>query len=195
MRSQCAILLAVAAGSACTGKAVTSEISRLSPPVGAPDLSLSGVAFARLSEGRVVSRGTAEHLDYRRAGGRLVASVAAASMEPDTGTGLASFGTLYFAAPHVDGEIANRRGNAWGGVNLDTGRGDRSFTDAVEYDGAQVKSSSKVTAHGPGYRVQGNGLVAQADGSEVRLVQGVTGTLDAEGGREPQAQGRSRGGR
>ncbi len=195
MRSQCAILLAASAAAACAGNPQTPKMSPVSTQMDAPDLSLRGVAFARLSEGRVVARGTAEHLDYRRAGGRLVASVAAASMEPEAGTGLASFGTLYFAAPHVDGEIANRRGNAWGGVNLDTGRGDRSFTDAVEYDGAQVKSSSKVTAHGPGYRVQGNGLVAQADGSEVRLVQGVTGTLDAEGGREPQVHGRSRGGR
>ncbi|MGZ6142156.1 MAG: hypothetical protein ACXWLM_02400 [Myxococcales bacterium] len=141
------------------------------------------MAFARLSEGRVVARGTADHLDYRRAGGRLVASVAAASMEPEPGTGLASFGTLYFAAPHVDGEIANRHGNAWGGVNLDTGRGDRSFTDAVEYDGAVVRSSTKVTAHGPGYKVQGNGLEAQADGSSVKLLHGVTGQMQVEGGR------------
>ena len=146
----------------------------------APDLSLRGVAFARLADGRVVARGTAEHLDYRRAGGRLVAFVGAASMVPEAGTGLASFGTLYFAAPHVDGEIANRHGNAWGGVNLDTGRGDRAFTEAVEYDGAVLRSDKKVTAHGPGYRVQGNGLVAQADGSSVRLTQGVAGQMRME---------------
>jgi hypothetical protein len=155
-------------------------MSPVSIQMDAPDLSLRGVAFARLSEGRVVARGTAEHLDYRRAGGRLVAYVGAASLEPEPGSGLAAFGTLYFAAPHVDGEIANRRGNAWGGVNLDTGRGDRAFTEAVEYDGTVLKSEKKVTAHGPGYRVQGNGLIAQSDGSWVRLTNGVVGQMQME---------------
>lgn len=179
MRSQCAILLALA-GSACTGNEITSEMSRLSPPADKPDLSLRGVAFARLSEGRVVSRGTAEHLDYRRAGGRLQASTAAASMEPEAGTGLASFGTLYFAAPHVEGSVTDKRGSAWGGVNLDTGRGDRSFTDAAQYDGEFVRSTSKVKARGPGYKVEGNGLLAAADGSSVQLVKGVKGALEVE---------------
>ena len=176
MRSQCAIVLTVPLLVACE----SANVSHTSLPDDAPDLALRGVAFARLADGRVVARGTAEHLDYRRAGGRLVAFASAASIEPQGGTGVASFGTLYFAAPHVDGEIANRHGNAWGGVNLDTGRGDRAFTEAVEYDGAVLRSDKKVTAHGPGYRVQGNGLVAQADGSSVRLTQGVVGQMRME---------------
>jgi hypothetical protein len=180
MRSQ---ILAAVMEILLTVACETANVSHTSAPVDAPDLSLESVAFARLTEGRVVARGTAEHLDYRRAGGRLVAYVGAASMEPEPGTGLASFGTLYFAAPHVDGEIANRRGTAWGGVNLDTGRGDRAFTDAVDYDGTVVRSDKKVTARGPGYRVQGNGLVAQADGSAVRLIDGVTGQLQMEASR------------
>ncbi|MCA1829184.1 MAG: hypothetical protein ABR567_20115 [Myxococcales bacterium] len=138
------------------------------------------MAFARLSEGRVVARGTAEHLDYRRAGGRLVATAGAASMEPQPGTTLASFGTLHVTAPHADGEIANRRGTAWGGVDLDTGRGDRGSTEAVEYDGVVLRSEKKVIAHGPGYRVEGNGLIAQADGSSVRLTNRVTGQMQME---------------
>src|SRR5205814_6743264 len=121
MRSQCAIVLAVPLVVACE----SANVSHTSLPDDAPDLALRGVAFARLSEGRVVARGTAEHLDYRRAGGRLVARTGAASMVPEAGTALASFGTLYFAAPHVDGEIGSRRSNAWGGVNLNTGRGDK----------------------------------------------------------------------
>lgn len=180
MRSQVlAAVLAISLAVACE----TAGVSHTSAPVDAPDLSLKSVAFARLTEGRVVARGTAENLDYRRAGGRLVAFAGSASMEPERGTGLASFGTLYFAAPHVDGEIANRHGTAWGGVNLDTGRGDRAFTDAVEYDGTVVRSDKKVTARGPGYRVQSNGMLAQADGSNVRLTQGVTGQLQMEASR------------
>jgi hypothetical protein len=158
-------------------------MSPVSTQMDAPDLSLRGVAFARLSEGRVVARGIAEHLDYRRAGGRLVAFAGAASMEPEAGTGLASFGTLYFAAPHVDGEIANRRGSAWGGVDLDTARGDKAHTDKVEFENEIVSSATKVTARGPGYRVQGNGLRATADGNDVRLVKGVSGQLQMEASR------------
>ena len=131
----------------------------------------------------MVARGIAEHLDYRRAGGRLVAFAGAASMEPEAGTGLASFGTLYFAAPHVDGEIANRRGTAWGGVNLDTARGDKAFTDKIEFENELVTSEAKVTARGPGYRVQGNGLRATSDGNDVRLVKGVSGQLQMEASR------------
>jgi hypothetical protein len=138
------------------------------------------VAFARLSEGRVVARGTAEHVDYRRAGGRVLAANGAATMVPDARSGLAPFGTLHFTAPHADGEIANRHGTAWGGVTLDTGRGDRVVTDAAAYDSAVIHSESRVTAHGPGYRVEGNGLVAQADGNSIRLTHGVQGQMQME---------------
>ena len=146
----------------------------------AADLSLHGVAFARLSEGRVVARGTATQLDYRRAGGRLIASNGNATMVPEPGTGLASFGAIHFTAPRIDGEVANRRGSAAGGVNVDTSRGDQVATEAVQYDGATVRSNSKVVAHGPGYRVQGNGMVAATDGSSVRLTSGVSGQLEME---------------
>src|SRR5207244_13439789 len=132
MRSQCAIVLALPLAMACE----SANVSHTSLPSDAPDLSLRGVAFARLADGRVVARGTAEHLDYRRAGGRLVAFASAASIEPQGGTGLASFGTLYFAAPLVDGEIANRHGNAWGGLHLGPARGDRPLTEAVGDDRA-----------------------------------------------------------
>ena len=60
---------------------------------------------------------------------------------------------------------------------------DRAFTDAVEYDGTVVRSDKQVTARGPGYRVQSNGMLAQADGSAVQLTQGVTGQLQMEASR------------
>ena len=180
MRSQCAILLLFSAGTACAGKSASQELSHLSLPEDSPDLSLQGVAFARLSEGRLVARGTAGHLDYRRAGGRLIANTAAATIVPEPGTGLASFGTLHVQAPEVAGEIGNRRGDARGGVRLDTGRGDHATTDAIHYDGVAVTSETKVVARGPGYSVQSNGMVAQADGSAVHLTRGVQGRLDLE---------------
>lgn len=180
MRSQSAILLLATAGAACGGNSAAPVISHLSLPEDSPDLSLQGVAFARLSDGRVVSRGTARHLDYRRAGGRLVASDAAATIVPEAGTGLASFGVLQVQAPHVEGEIVNRRGDAKGGVRLDTGRGDHARTDAVHYDGAVVTSDTHVVASGPGYSVESNGMVARADGSAVHLTRGVNGRLELE---------------
>jgi hypothetical protein len=146
----------------------------------APDLSLREVAFARLSEGRVVARGTAEHADYRRAGGRVLATTAAATLIPDARSGIAPFGALHFTAPHLDGEIGNRHGTAWGGVTLDTGRGDHALTEAAAYDGAVIHSETRVTAHGPGYRVEGNGLVAQADGNSIQLTHGVRGQMQME---------------
>jgi lipopolysaccharide export system protein LptC len=168
---------------ACTRNSGAPEISHVSLPADAPDLSLSGVAFARLSEGRLAARGTAVHLDYRRAGGRLIARQGAATLFPEPGTGLASFGRLELSAPDVAGEIANRHGTATGGVTLDTGRGDHAFTDAATYDGATVRSDTRVVAHGPGYKVQGAGMVAQADGSSVLLTRGVTGQMQMEAGR------------
>src|SRR5207248_1111072 len=145
--------------------------------------SLRGVAFARLSEGRVVSRGTARTLDYRRAGGHLIASDGVATIAPDSGTELASFGALHVRAPSIDGQVGNRHGMAWGGVNLDTGRGDKAFSEAVAYDGAIVHSEVPVTAHGPGYRVYGNGMVARSDGSSIQLTRGVAGQMQMEAGR------------
>ena len=125
----------------------------------------------------MVARGTARHVDYRRAGGRMIASDGDATIVQDPGSGTASFGTLHVKAPNADGEISNRRGTAWGGVTLLTGRGDDAVTQTVAYDNSQVHSESHVTAHGPGYHVEGNGLVAASDGSSVRLTHGVQGQM------------------
>jgi hypothetical protein len=185
MRSQSAILLVLPAGLACTRNAAAPVISQISTPViassEAPDLSLRKVAFARLSEGRLVARGTADHLDYRRAGGRLMATGGDITLIPDPGAGLAAFGTLHVSAPRLEGEIANRRGVGSGGVNLDTGRGDHAFSEAATYDGTTVRSESRVTGRGAGYHVESNGMVAATDGSSVRLTRGVKGTLDDSG--------------
>jgi len=124
-----------------------------------------------------VARGTAARLDYRRAGGQFIAGEVAATVVPEAGSGPAAFGELRLSAPHVEGEVANKRGNAWGGVVLDTGRGDHAVTEAVAYDGAILRSVAPVAAHGPGYTVESHGLVAQADGSAVELTSGVQGKL------------------
>ena len=145
-----------------------------------PDLSLQVVAFARLSEGQVVARGTAAQLDYRRGGGRLVASRATAVVQPMPGGSLAAFGTLRFVAQYAAVEVPNRRGSASGGVRLDAARGDTALTERVEYDGDVLRSNAPVTAHGPGYRVNGNGLFARVDGSAIQLTSGVEGQLQME---------------
>lgn len=141
------------------------------------------MAFARLSDGRLVARGTAIHLDYRRAGGRLIATDGAVTIVPEPGSGLASYGVLHVSAPHVEGEVANRRGDGSGGVRLDTGRGDHAESEAAHYDGTTVRSDTRVVAHGSGYSVESNGMVAQVDGSAVRLTRGVRGKLELEGQR------------
>lgn len=171
--------LALLFAAAC-GKTADAPVSSFSTPVDAPDLSLTSVAFARLSEGRVVARGNAERLDYRRTGGRLEAVNGAATVYPQPGSGLAEFGAMRFAAPHMDGEIPNRRGNASGGVRLDTMRGDTARADRVAYDGDLLESDVPVQAKGPGYQVQGNGFTAKTDGSDIRLTQGVRGRLQME---------------
>jgi len=114
MRSQCAILLLTSAGAACTGTVVSPVVSHLSLPGDSADLSLQRVAFARLSDGRLSARGTAAHLDYRRVGGLLVATGAAATIVPEPGSGLSAYGLLHVSAPVADVEIATRRGNGTG---------------------------------------------------------------------------------
>src|SRR4051812_3605665 len=183
MRSQRTASLVFSLVTACAGGTGTGANTLNSTVKDAPDLSLRGVAFARLSEGRVVARGTAKSVDYRRAGGHLVASDGNVTLSPDSGTELASFGPLHVAAPSIDGEVANRRGNAWGGVHLVTDRGDKAFTQAVAYDDPFVRSQTPVDASGPGYRVHGNGMVARADGSSILLTRGVKGNLEMEAGR------------
>jgi hypothetical protein len=147
-------------------------------------LILQEVAFARLSDGQISSRGTAEELSYRRSAGRLLASQAALRLPPHAGSGLAPLGLLYLSAPRVEAETAARRGVGSQGVRLDAERGDRARTDRVAYEGSRelVTSDTPFSAEGPGYRVRSRGFVARADGSEVQLVGGVAGRLN-QGGR------------
>ena len=161
------------------GNSANPPVSSISSP-DVPDLSLQVVAFARLSEGQVVARGTAARLDYRRSGGRLVASRATADVQPLPGSSLAAFGTLRFVAQDAAGEVPNRRGTASGGVRLDAARGDTALTERVEYDGDVLRGNAPVAAHGPGYRVNGNGLLARVDGSAIQLTSGVEGQLQME---------------
>jgi hypothetical protein len=135
------------------------------------------VAFARLSEGRVVSRGTAERLDYRRSGGRLLASGGAAMIYPQPGAKLASLGALRFTAARLEGEVPTRRGTASSGVRLDATRGDTARTEQVHLDGDLLRTDTSVSASGPGYRVESNGLLARTDGSAIQFTRGVKGEL------------------
>src|SRR5258705_8953382 len=104
------------------GNSANPPVSSISIP-DVPDLSLQGVAFARSSEGQVVARGTAARLDYRRGGGRLVASGATAVVQPTPGRSLGALGTLRFVAQDARGEVPNRRGFGSGGVRVDATRG------------------------------------------------------------------------
>ena len=63
------------------------------------------VAFARLADGRVTARGTANELGYRRAGGRLDAQVAFATLYPEPSTSYAMFGAVQVRAPRADGDL------------------------------------------------------------------------------------------
>jgi lipopolysaccharide export system protein LptC len=184
MWSQSAISLAAAAlFVGCGGKSAPSQdLSDRSPPIGAPDLTLHDVAFARLSDGRVAARGTARVLTYYRAGGRLDAAVAAATLHPDADTGYAMFGDVQVAAPRVAGELGSKRGTASGGVTFRASRGDRGDTERVLWDGPadRLSGDRPVAAQGPGYVVRSQGFSARADGSDVTLTGGVVGTLQPE---------------
>ena len=114
---------------AACSSGVPPRISSISLRDDAPDLSLRGVAFARLAEGRVVARGNAERLDYRRAGARMQAEHGGAVIFPEASSRLAALGSIQFVAEHMDGEIANRKGVASGNVRADAERGDRARTD------------------------------------------------------------------
>ena len=169
-------LTLLAAPLAC-GQGGGTAASPSSTPGDSPDLTLQTVAFARMSDGRVVARGTARKLDYRRQGGRLLASEAALTLEPQQGGGFASFGALFLQAREVDGEVTGRRGNARGDVRLDAARGDRARTEALDYEGPLIRTDTPVDAQGPGYKVHSNGLVARTDGSSVQLTHHVSGAL------------------
>jgi hypothetical protein len=156
------------------------DVSDRSPPAEAPDLTLHQVAFARLSDGRVVARGTARELAYHRtAGGRLEGQSAVAALHPGEGTGYAMFGETRLTAPRVEGDLGARRGNATGGVTFRAARGDHGTTDRLLWDGPSDRLSGDrpVDAEGPGYRVRSQGFSARADGSDVTLTGGVVGTL------------------
>jgi lipopolysaccharide export system protein LptC len=164
----------------CGGQtASSSSVSDPSPPADAPDLTLYDVAFARLADGRVRARGTAKELGYRRAGGRLDAEVAFATLYPEPSTGYAMFGAVQVDAPRVEGELSTKRGTGSGGVNFRAARGDRGSTDRILWDGLhdELSGDREVIASGPGYSVRSHGFSAHANGSDVTLTRGVSGTL------------------
>jgi hypothetical protein len=174
-----ALSLVCGASLACgQSNSAVSPITSASTPESGPELSLSGVAFVRTVEGRVIARGTASRLDYRRAGGRLDANVTAMTLLPQPGSRTASFGAMSFSAPHATGEVVEKRGLAWGGVKFSSTRGDKAATEAVEYGDDLIHGEKPVVASGPGYSMKGNGLVAKADGSEASLTNGAGGTLE-----------------
>ena len=106
-----------------------------------------------------------------------------ALIHPEPGSRLAAFGSVRFIADRVEGEIANRRGIASGGVRVDTSRGDTGRTERVFYEGDSLRSDVPVAAEGPGYRVDGRGMLARSDGSAIQLTNGVVGKLQMEGRR------------
>jgi len=151
---------------------------------------LHQVAFARLSDGRVVARGTARVLAYHRtAGGRLDGQAAIAALQPEPGTGYAMFGETLLTAPKVEGDLGGRRGTASGGVNFRAARGDHGTTERLLWDGPSDRLSGDrpVEAQGPGYRVRSQGFSARADGSDVTLTGGVVGTMQPATADEPPA--------
>jgi hypothetical protein len=162
----------------------TPLTSRASPQQAsdAPDLALADVAFVRLSDGHVAARGVADDLLYRRPGGRLAAGQVAVRTRAQPSSGLMALGDLYLTAPHVEGEVAARRGSASGGVRLDSTRGDRARTQGLEFDGPadELRTDTAVQASGPGYVVHSAGMRARADGSAIRLVGGVAGRLTGQ---------------
>jgi hypothetical protein len=130
-----------------------------------------------LSEGRVVARGIAERLDYRRSGGRLLAFSGSAMIYPLPGAKLAPLGPLRFTASRLEGEVPVRRGTASSGVRLEATRGDSARTEQVHLDGEILRTDTHVVARGPGYAVESNGLLARTDGSAIQFTSGVQGQL------------------
>ncbi|MFL5310130.1 MAG: hypothetical protein ACJ79H_06690 [Myxococcales bacterium] len=146
------------------------------------------MAFARLSDGRVVARGTARELAYHRtAGGRLDGQAAVAALQPEPGTGYAMFGETLLMAPRVQGDLGARRGTASGGVTFRAARGDHGTTERLLWDGPSDRLSGDrpVAAQGPGYTVRSQGFSARANGTDVTLTGGVAGTLQAQNPAEP----------
>jgi hypothetical protein len=157
-------------------------------------LVLHDVAFARLADGRVTARGTATQLGYRRAGGRLDAWLPSAVLYPDPATGYAMFGDVLVSAPSGEGELTTKRGTAAGGVRFRAARGDRGTTERVFWDGLadRLSGDRDVEAQGPGYAVRSHGFSAHADGRDITLTGGVTGTLQPKAGDTPAANSAKR---
>src|SRR5436305_13636947 len=95
-----------------------SGVSDPSPPSDVPDVVLHDVAFARLADGRVTARGTANELGYRRAGGRLDADVGFATLYPEPSSGYAIFGAVQVDAPRAEGDLSSKRGTGSAGVHF-----------------------------------------------------------------------------
>ena len=150
------------------------------------------VAFARLADGRVTARGTATQLGYRRAGGRLDAKSPSATLYPEPATGYAMFGEVQLAAPRGEGDLATKHGTASGGVRFRAARGDRGTTERILWDGLadQLSGDRQVDAQGPGYVVRSRGFSAHADGRDITLTNGVSGTLQPEAPAGERAQSR-----
>jgi hypothetical protein len=142
-------------------------------------LLLHQVAFVRLADGRVTARGTATDLGYRRAGGRLDAQSPFATLYPEPATGYAMFGDVRVAAPRGEGDLTSKRGTASGGVRFSAARGDQGTTERILWDGFadQLSGDRDVEAQGPGYSVRSRGFSAHADGRDITLTGGVSGTL------------------
>jgi hypothetical protein len=181
MWSQSAIAFAsLALFLGCGGRQAASEsMSDPSTPSDFPDLLLHDVAFARLADGRVTARGTATDLGYRRAGGRLDAQSPKARLYPEPATGYSMFGDVDVQAPRGEGDLTTKRGTASGGVRFETARGDRGITERILWDGVadQLSGDRDVQARGPGYAVNSRGFSAHADGRDITLTGGVSGTL------------------
>jgi hypothetical protein len=175
-------------------KAAPPEVSDPSPPADSPDLLLHQVAFARLAEGRVTARGTATELGYRRAGGRMDAQSPRATLYPEPATGYAMFGEVEVWAPRGEGDLTSKRGTAWGGVRFVATRGDHGTTERILWDGFadRLSGDRDVEAQGPGYTVRSRGFSAHADGRDITLTGGVSGTLQPEpAAREPDRSRRA----
>jgi hypothetical protein len=192
MWSQSATAFAAAALLVGCGSPQTAvvEVSDPSPPSDSPDLLLHEVAFARLADGRVTARGTATQLGYRRAGGRLDAQSPSATLYPEPATGYAMFGEVQVAAPHGEGDLATKHGTASGGVQFRTARGDSGTTERILWDGLadQLSGDRQVDAQGPGYVVRSRGFSAHADGRDIVMTGGVSGTLQPETGVNERAR-------
>jgi lipopolysaccharide export system protein LptC len=92
------------------------------------------------------------------------------------------FGAVQVDAPRVEGDLASKRGTGSGGVNFRAARGDRGSTERILWDGLhdELSGDREVVASGSGYSVRSRGFSARADGSDIALTGGVSGTLQPQ---------------